>query len=284
MNSLEDFECYDQLLFEPLKRIGWKAEQVSWRNEQVDWNAFDVVVIRSPWDYHEDPDTFFQTLRKIDRSSALLENSLSLVEWNSNKRYLFDLQNQGVDIVPTLWKESFDARDWDSFFKHFSADEIIIKPAVGASAVDTFRIQQEDGNGYLPKLKSLFSKRPFLIQPFIPSVVTEGEFSLFYFGDTYSHTILKTPKTNDFGVQEEHGGRLLLVEPEEELLALGDKILDLINPEPLYTRIDLVRSGQNNFLLMELELIEPSLYFNMDPKSPERFASVFDRWTKERLG
>lgn len=283
MDSLENFECYDHLLFEPLERLGWKAEQVSWRNKDVDWNGYDVVIIRSPWDYHEDPDSFFRTLREIDRSSALLENNLSIVEWNSNKRYLLDLQNSGVNIVPTLWKESFKSGDLDSFFNHFSANEIIIKPVVGANAYDTFRIQQKERDNYLPKLTSLFSERPFLVQPFIPRVVTEGEFSLFYFGNTYSHTILKTPKPDDFRVQEEHGGRLLLVKPEEEMLNIGDQILELITPEPLYSRIDLVRSGQNSFLLMELELIEPSLYFNMDPESPERFAAVFDRWVQQKL-
>ncbi|NBC04310.1 MAG: hypothetical protein GVY20_11465 [Bacteroidetes bacterium] len=284
MDSLEDFVCYDQLLFEPMERLGWKAEQVSWRNQQVDWNDFDVVVIRSPWDYHEDPENFFHTLERIENSSALLENNLSLVEWNSNKRYLFDLQNGGVDIVPTLLKESYDGREWDSYFEHFSTDEIIIKPTVGASAVDTFRIKRKNRNNYQSKLKSLFNDRAFLVQPFIPSVITEGEFSLFYFGDTYSHTILKTPKSNDFRVQEEHGGRLLLVEPEEKLLSAGDQILNLIEPDPLYTRIDLVRTENNQFLLMELELIEPSLYFNMDPESPDRFATVFDRWTQKKLG
>lgn len=284
MDSLEDFECYDQLLFMPLERLGWKAEQVSWRNKQVDWNQFDAVVIRSPWDYHEDPDNFFQTLRTIDRSSALLENSLSLVEWNSNKRYLSDLQNSEVDIVPTLWKETFESREWNSFFNHFSSNEIIIKPAVGANSVDTFRLNKNEGEKFFPKLTSRFTNRPFLVQPFIPSVVTEGEYSLFYFGNTYSHAILKTPKRDDFRVQEEHGGHLMLVKAEEKMLAIGDQILELIDPEPLYTRIDLVRNGQNNFLLMELELIEPSLYFNMDPESSERFATVFDRWMKQKLG
>jgi glutathione synthase/RimK-type ligase-like ATP-grasp enzyme len=283
MDSLEDYECYDHLLFEPMENLGWKVEQVSWRNQQVDWNDYDVVVIRSPWDYHKDPENFFDTLQTIENSSALLENNLSLVEWNSNKRYMFDLKNSGVDIVPTLLKEGFHDRDWNSYFEYFSTDEIIIKPTVGASAVDTFRIKRNDGKNDQSKLKSLFTDRAFLVQPFIPSVITEGEFSLFYFGDIYSHTILKTPKTNDFRVQEEHGGRLLLVEPEQKLRTVGDQILNLIEPDPLYTRIDLVRTANDQFQLMELELIEPSLYFNMDPESPDRFAAVFDRWTQKKL-
>src|SRR5699024_3332902 len=132
-----------------------------------------------------------------------------------------------------------------------------------AGAEDTFRLEKNGGEARAAQLASVFSDRPFIVQPFMPNIVGEGEFSLFYFADTYSHTILKTPKTNDFRVQEEHGGRLQKTEPGKQLLAMGAQILKLIQPKPLYTRIDLVRTSDNTFALMELELIEPSLYFNM---------------------
>ena len=113
-------------------------------------------------------------------------------------------------------------------------------------------------------------------------ITQEGEFSVFFFGDTYSHTILKTPKANDFRVQEEHGGKLTLVDPEDDLLDVARQTRDMIHPEPLYTRADYVRTSHNTHALMELELIEPSLYFNMDQESPKRFARVFDEWMKKR--
>lgn len=278
MDSLDGYECYDHLLLEPLADRGWSAEEVSWRNGQVDWNRFDVVLIRSPWDYQQDPQKFFQVLQEIDRSSAILENNLELVEWNIDKTYLRDLQQKGIEIVPSLWKDRFNRGDWKSFFTGLSADEIIIKPTISAGAEDTFRLTKSDSEEYAGRLSDIFSRRPFIVQPFMPSVVSEGEFSLFYFGDTYSHTILKTPKKNDFRVQEEYGGQLQKIEAGEQLLATGRQILELIEPDPLYTRIDLIRTSNNTFALMELELIEPSLYFNMDPASPHRFAAVFDRW------
>lgn len=280
MDSLDGYECYDHLLFEPMANLGWSTEEISWRNEQVDWDQFDVVLIRSPWDYQQDPQRFFQVLKEIDRSSAMLENNLELVQWNINKTYLRDLQEQGIEIVPSLWKDRFDRGDWESFFTELSADEIIIKPAISAGAEDTFWMTETDRAEYMEQLTGIFSRRPFIVQPFMPSVVSEGEFSLFYFGDTYSHTILKTPKKNDFRVQEEFGGRLQKIEPNKQLLSTGEQILELIEPDPLYTRIDLVRTSNNTFALMELELIEPSLYFNMDPESPKRFAAVFDQWMR----
>lgn len=283
MDSLEDFECYDQLLFDPFERRGWQAEEISWHETDVDWDEFDAVIIRSTWDYQKNPQAFFEVLTSISRSSAILENNLDLVRWNLDKTYLRDLSNQQIDIVPSLWKEFFDVQEYAHFFEEFSTDEIIIKPTISANAEDTFRIQRDDSDECAEKLRTIFSNRPFIVQPFLENIITEGEFSLFYFGDTYSHTILKAPKKDDYRVQEEHGGRLQTVAPEEEMLTISEQILELLHPTPLYSRIDLVRNQENKFLLMELELIEPSLYFNMDDESPDRFAEVFNRRMREKM-
>ncbi len=276
MDNLDAFECYDHLLFEPLQQRGWTVQEVSWRNNNINWDQFEVVVIRSPWDYQDDPEAFMQTLRTIDESTAQLENSLEFVEWNVDKTYLRDLQQAGIEIVPSLWKTSFQEQELSGFFSVFETDEIIIKPTVSANADDTFWINKDNQNSYINQLNSVFNGRPFLVQPFMDNIVKEGEFSVFFFGDTYSHTILKTPKQSDFRVQEEHGGSLELVaNPEKDLLQSAQKLLQVLQSTPLYSRIDYVRTSQNTFALMELELIEPSLYFNMDEESPERFADVF---------
>ncbi|HLR26884.1 MAG TPA: hypothetical protein VK112_13545, partial [Fodinibius sp.] len=107
MDSLEDFECYDHLLFEPLAKRGWAATEISWRNKETDWDIFDTVIIRSPWDYQQDPEAFFKVLQQINDSSALLENSLETVRWNIDKTYLRDLEDHGIEIVPSLWPNSF---------------------------------------------------------------------------------------------------------------------------------------------------------------------------------
>lgn len=110
-----------------------------------------------------------------------------------------------------------------------------------------------------------------MVQPFMPNIVEEGEFSLIYFEGLHSHTILKTPKTNDFRVQEEHGGNICPVIAEPELLHSSQHVIDSLPQKPLYARTDFVRTEQNTFALMELELIEPALYFRMDADSPMRF-------------
>lgn len=277
-DNLDEFECYDHLLFDPLNKRGWSVKEVSWRNRNISWDQFDVVVIRSPWDYQDDPDAFLRTLQTINRSSAILENSLDLVEWNIDKRYLHDLQNRGIEIVPSIWKDHFKNEEFKDFFDALDTDEIIIKPTVGANADDTFRIQKEESGNYKSILNTTFGNRSFLVQPFMKNIVEEGEFSVFFFDETYSHTILKTPQPDDFRVQEEHGGILQRVKNvPPSLLNAAQKLLEQIDPTPLYSRMDFVRTNANSFALMELELIEPSLYFNMDSESAERFAEVFNK-------
>lgn len=257
MDNYEDFEVYDHLLFDPLKALGWHAEEVSWRSTTVNWNSFDAVIIRSPWDYQDDPEAFMQVLTDIEQSDAVLENSLDIVKWNIDKTYLRDLDSQGVEIVSSLWFDKFSSDLFPSVFTDLESDEIVVKPTISAGADDTFRIHQSNYDVFVEDLETVFASRPFLVQPFMDNITEEGEFSVFFFGDTYSHTILKTPKTNDFRVQEEHGGRLTLVKPEDHLLKTARSMRDMIDPEPLYTRADYVRTADNTFALMELELIEP---------------------------
>lgn len=274
MDSLEDFEAYDDLLEQPLAALGWQMEMVSWRSETVDWDDFHAVIIRSPWDYQDDADGFLAVLAKIEASSAHLENSLDIVKWNIDKEYLKQLESRGVNIVPTLWRETFDANELASFFEHFAVDQIVLKPRISANADNTFWLTKDNYQSHITDLADAFASRNFMVQPFMESVIKEGEFSLFYFDGAYSHAILKTPKDNDFRVQEEHGGRLKSVTPEAELVKQAQISLAAIDSMPLYARVDFVRHG-DSFALMEAELIEPSLYFNMDAESPVKFAHAF---------
>lgn len=276
MDSLEGYVSDDELAIEPLNRLGWDVETISWRDRNVDWNRYDSVVLRTTWDYQHDPVEFLKVLLVIEASSARLENSLSIIEWNLDKSYLGDLEQKGIAIVPTLWSENgFTETEFDAWLAAFETDRLIVKPTVSATAQDTFPMGEFD-----ERIAAVFDGRSFMVQPFVPAVVSEGEYSLFYFNGLYSHTILKTPKHGDFRVQEEHGGIITAVEPDTGMLRTAGRIASKIEPSPLYARIDLVRHGAE-WLLMELELIEPALYFRMDPRSPILFAREFDRRMNE---
>lgn len=283
MDTLEDFEAYDHL-FEPhLSALGWHVEVVSWRAKNVDWDKYDTVIIRTPWDYQEDAEAFLQVLETIEQSTAHLENSLAIVRWNIDKIYLKELAERGVNLVPTLWRDSLQANeeitedDLHQYFADFSQPQIVLKPRISANADNTFWLTKANAKQSLAAINRAFRGRDFMIQPFMEAILAEGEYSLFYFNGEYSHAILKTPQPDDFRVQEEHGGRLTTIEPEPALVEHAAQCLKAISQlftMPLYARVDFVRD-QTGFALMEAELIEPSLYFNMDEQSPLRFAQAF---------
>ncbi len=282
MDNLDGFVCYDDLLIEPLNKLGWTVEKISWRKANVNWNDFNAVIVRSTWDYQSDHLKFLKVLEEIDRSNAHLENSLPVMKWNMNKSYLQDLEHKGVLIPHTVWEKSFNPGVAFSYFEILNTEEIIVKPNISANADNTYRLTKDTIKSFYKSLIDVFNNRDFMVQTFMRNIIEEGEYSLFYFGGEYSHAILKKPKESDFRVQEEHGGILKSVNPSEQQLVSAKFILDKIEPLPLYARIDLVRAEDNQFALMELELIEPSLYFNMDNESPDRFADAFNSWMISR--
>ena len=123
---------------------------------------------------------------------------------------------------------------------------------MSVGARNTYRLTNNKLTQLFPQLQSDFSNRAFMVQPFIQNIVQEGEFSVFFFGSQYSHTVLKTPKPHDFRVQEEHGGILRSVFPEQDLLSMTHEIIDILSPKTFYVRADFVRF-QDRFALMELE-------------------------------
>ncbi|MDX1420077.1 MAG: hypothetical protein R3181_08930 [Rubricoccaceae bacterium] len=275
MDSLEDFVAYDEEAVPPLEQRGWTVDFVPWRTP-TDWGRYEAVVIRTPWDYQRDPDAFLAVLDAIEASPARLANPLDVVRWNLDKAYLRDLEARGVPIVPTAWGGRLD--DLDALRRRLGSDTLVVKPTVGANADDTFRLGPDtDPSAAL----ATFAARPFMVQPFVRSVIEEGEVSLFHFLGLYSHAILKTPAAGDFRVQEEHGGCIRALSPEPALRAAADRALDGL-PPLLYARSDWVRMPEGApggpWALMELELIEPSLYFPYDAAAPARFADAFVRW------
>ena len=283
MDSLEDFEAYDHLVEPFLHQLGWKTDTISWRQSDVNWSNFDLVVIRTPWDYQDEPERFMAVLEQIEASPAVLENSIDIVRWNIDKIYLKELEQKGVLLVPTIWherlgEEALSEAQLNAMFAQVDSEQIVLKPRISANADNTFWLKQDSAGAELAQLNTAFSSRDFMAQPFMPAIIEEGEYSLFYFNGGYSHAILKTPKNQDFRVQEEHGGRLKTIEPEQELVRCAKvciEAIDQVHETPLYARLDFVRHG-DTFALMEAELIEPSLYFNMDDSSPERFANAIE--------
>jgi len=271
-----DFVIDDEHAIEPLNSLGWQVSTLSWRQTQRDWSDFDLVIIRSTWDYWNDVPAFLDTLDEIDRKT-LLANRLDLVRWNLAKTYMRDLQQKGIGIVPTLFANSLEADFFSSYQATLGTDEFVVKPVVGANGEDAFRVSKGDTPQRQERIAARFHNRDCMIQPFMTSILNEGEYSLFFFAGQYSHAILKVPAESEFRSQEERGAEIQSVVPPEKLLVRARQAMDTLSPSPLYARIDFVRFD-DDFLVMELELIEPSLYLRMDPAAPGRFAASINQW------
>ena len=267
------FVIDDDLAIEPLAVRGWQVETLPWNRNGVDWRRYQLVVIRSTWDYQHHAEKFLGVLETIERSGVRLENGSEISRWNMRKTYLRDLATHGVEIVPTYWRERLGAGDLIPLFEELRSEEAVIKPVMSANAEGAWRLDHGRAKNLATEIEAYFANRPLMLQPFERGIVEEGEYSMIYFNGKHSHSILKVPKPGDFRAQEEHGSEIVPVMPEQALRTAGDAAIAAIGSKLLYARADFVRSG-DAFRLMELELVEPAIYLRTSSGAADRFADA----------
>lgn len=265
-DNLDGYITDDHLTVPLLEQKGWHVETASWTAKK-DWRAFDAAIIRTTWDYTEHLEEFLSALKLVSEQT-LLVNCLQTVQWNCKKTYLKDLESWGLKIIPTEF--SWPA-NWNHLFKQWNTDKIMVKPQVAASSHGTHIITPESC-----PTAPLFDGNP-LIQPFRKRIFTDGELSFHFFNGRYSHTVRKVPQQGDYRVQEEYGGHITPVNPEKHLL---DQVIHIQNTiesqlsEPsLFHRVDLVYNENNELEIMEVELVEPSLYFRTNDSAAINFVN-----------
>lgn len=269
-------EDEDMLLTRYLRERGHHVEPRVWTNPAVEWNKYDLVVVKSPWDYFDRIEEFYQWLDRIEQQQVRMLNSAAIIRWNTNKSYLRDLQAAGVRIVPTLWLPKGTHFDVAAAHEMLQADHLVVKPAVSGGAKNTFELLQGDSSIRTPDVNELLRHEDFLVQPFISQIQMQGEWSLVYLAGEYSHCVLKTPKTGDFRVQHYLGGGIEAQPAPEHLRRAADAIVAQFAANCLYARVDgLEVDGE--LMLMELELIEPFLYLATDAQALARYAQGVEK-------
>lgn len=265
----------DQQLRKSLAERGADVTAAVWDDPEVDWAAFDLVLIRSTWDYFRRVEEF---LAWVDRVSAVtrLENPANLVRWNVHKEYLEELQTRGVPVVPTELLRQGSAHELGKIMRRRGWGEAVVKPAVSAGSEGTIRLALREAEEHQAHLEGLLAWGDVLVQPFVESVTQGGERSLIFFDGRYSHGLKKQAAPGDFRVQPQFGGIITPDQPPQRVKDLARSILEAAEVEPLYARVDLVRIGEK-WKLIELELIEPLLFFDTDPKSVHRFVDAILR-------
>lgn len=270
----------DRLAVAALDGLGIEVAPVVWADTPPEMlNGGDAVVIRSCWDYHVYPEEFERWVTACEQSGAAVINAPALLRWNLHKRYLRELEAQGVEIVPTVWVEGGDARPLGEVLRGAGWSEAVVKPAVSLSAYETWRTSPGAAAAHQARFEALRRRGDVLVQRFAPEIATRGEWSLVFFGGVYSHAVRKLPKPGDFRVQMDHGGTARREVPPAVLVQAAERVLEVLPEPPVYARVDGIAVGER-LVLMELECIDPVLYFGMEPLAAERFA----RRVVERAG
>ncbi len=269
----------DSRLIDALEGTGISAERVSWRQRDGDWTRFDCVLVRSTWDYIDAPDLFLQVLQEIEASGVRLLNPRDVIRWNSSKRYLMELMRTGVSVVPSLILENGDwAVSQVQSLLVGGERGIIAKPLIGVGA---FQLQRfPDPQALDAARKSGGLNYPVIVQPFLPSIQKEGEWSFIFSGRQFLYGVLKVPTEGDFRVQVMYGARTLPRTPSDEDLAAALRVLDKAPVDIHLARVDMVRMPSGELALMELELIEPQLYLFDVPEAAQLLAEATRRVLK----
>jgi hypothetical protein len=231
-------------------------------------SSFGLILPLLAWGYQRQADAWFKALDAWEAEGLPFANPIPTLRWNTDKDYLLDLEAAGVAIVPTIETQCLRAGDLAEARDRFGVDALVVKPSISGGADGTYRLGPND------PVPFDVLETEMLVQPLIGSISTEGEYSLFYFGGRFSHAIVKRPASGDFRVQEQFGGREDSVQPPENAFALASAALAASLTLPLYARVDMVIGSDGRFLLMELELIEPSLFLEHAPDQGEIFAEA----------
>ena len=292
--ELPDLQEDDQLLRTALADLGVASDVVVWNDPTVDWATYAVVLVRSTWDYTSRPRMFTEWTRRVERTSTLL-NPADVIAWNLDKVYLRDLEERGLPIIPTIWLDparQLDARGIHTRFPAFG--NFVIKPTVSAGSLDTGRYDASQTPSRMLAIthaKNLLAVgRNVMVQRYLSQVDTVGETALVYLDGQYSHAVHKGALLHGPYRADEAQDPLYRLHRDEQLAAqepspaqrdLADRVVAELHavfpelPDPLlYLRVDIVPDDDGNPVLLEVELIEPSLFFAHAPGSAERFAQA----------
>lgn len=277
--NLPDLHEDDRLALPAFERRNAQVLPAIWDNHSIHWGDFDGIVVRSPWDYYRRWDEFREWIDLVEASGAPLLNPATLLRWNLDKRYLRDLFDAGVRMIPTTFINDGQSVDLALEIRDRGWDRAVIKPAISGGGDDLFVATPEEAetSDRQDQFAALVAERAVLIQPFMPQI-SAGEWSLLFYNGIYSHALLKIPGEGNYLVHEHWGGRNEHATATTDIIADASEVVRVaqqcIGVRPTYARVDgILVDGV--FTLMELECLEPCLYHAYGGESAtERFADA----------
>jgi glutathione synthase/RimK-type ligase-like ATP-grasp enzyme len=277
-SGVPDLTADDRLAVAALAELGVRVEAVCWDDAGVDWQRYAAVVLRSTWDYYLRLGEFIAWVDRLEALGAPLWNPPRMVRGNLDKRYLTELRHPHLAPPPGAFfvrgaridlAALLDARGWT---------EAVIKPTVSADGFSTERTSRATALDDQSLVEAMVERSDIVIQRLVPEIRTNGELSLMFFGGTFSHAVNKRPARDEFRVQERLGGAIAPAIAPARLVRHAANLIAASAPGSLYARIDVV-VAEGRFVLMELELVEPSLFLSHAPGAPAAFAESVRRVT-----
>ncbi len=265
----------DDALVASLKTLGHDVSSPAWTSRDVLWHRFDVVMVRTTWDWYHDPEKFRDWIARVAMRTKML-NPPTCLQWGLDKRFLLDLAAAGVPVVPTLAMHVPDIKRAQTWAKHYGYEKLVLKPSLSAGAVGIVVTATIDLSEFLPL--NWPSQGVRLVQPYFKSIETLGELSIIIINDVVSHAVCERPKPGDFRIQSEWGGRTIRMVPPASAVAVAKAAYAALAGAPFYARIDLVVDDEGHYRVIEAEVVEPDLFFSHVPEAAETLAKATTAW------
>lgn len=270
-NYVQNILVEDGLVWKALEQNKLRVTRKDWADPEFDWASTKAVLFRTTWDYFDRYEKFKNWLTETSQKAAFI-NSLDIIRWNMDKKYLEDLEQNDVRIIPSLFIKKGNSKSLAELHNETGWTETVIKPTVGGGGRHTYHLNEESIAAKEELFKRLFSEEDFMLQPFQKSIPEKGEWSFIFFGDTFSHAVLKKAQEGDFRVQDDFGGTVHSYHPTPNEIDFALQALAACPFDPAYARVDIVQDNDEKPAVSEIELIEPELWFRRKPEAANLLA------------
>lgn len=262
----------DDLLKNALEQKGCKVHRTNWDSE-FDWSSTKIAILRSVFDYFYRIKEFLEWMQRVNEETSLI-NSFDLVRWNIDKHYLRDLSEKGIPVCITEYVQKGEERSLKNIVEQLEWSKIVIKPAISATAKNTYAIQQDEVDNFEDIFQKLIQNESMLIQPFQESIPKDGEKSIMIFGGNYSHAVIKMATKGDFRVQSDFGGTVHAYTPSQMEIDIAERTVNVCETIADIARVDLIKDNNGLICVSELELIEPELWFRLKEDAADLLAEL----------
>jgi glutathione synthase/RimK-type ligase-like ATP-grasp enzyme len=273
--KLPDLTIADQQLIPELAKHNIIAKAVIWNDKTINWSDFDYLIFRNTWDYFEKEIEFNLWINQIEQLGIKTLNPIEIIKQNKHKFYLREMETEGISILPTIFIDKTEHLNLAEIIpKHWK--KAVLKPAFSAGSYQTSVFNVSEIKKTNDEYTKIAQEKELLLQEFIHEIQTLGETSFIFFNKKFSHAVNKKPIEGDFRVQSQFGGRYTLIQPSQQLIDKVQKVVNTFHDKLLYARVDGIVID-TELHLMEIECIEPDLYFDISEGALERFvASIIE--------